>query len=109
MTSKCALYAWLTVALLVVATVAVRAANAQPSPGALDDVRINAAVEAAIAQEPMLAKRRVSVQTRAATVYLSGMVYTMEEFAIAAAAAWAVHGVLAVRNALRIEHPASRA
>ena len=49
------------------------------------------------------------MQTLAGTVYLSGNVRSMEEFAIAAAAAWSVGGVIAVRNALRAEQPPSTA
>lgn len=47
--------------------------------------------------------------TFAGTVCLSGRVRSMEEFAIAAAAAWSVDGVIAVRNALRVEQPESTA
>lgn len=48
---------------------------------------INAAVEAALARAPILEQRRIRVLTLAGTVYLSGRVRSMEEFAIAAAAA----------------------
>lgn len=97
--------------LLAVAVLLVGAgmANAQSDAGALDDARINAAVEAALARAPMLEQRRIRVQTLAGTVYLSGKVRSMEEFAIAAAAACPVGGVIAVRNALRVEQPPSTA
>jgi osmotically-inducible protein OsmY len=97
--------------LLAVAVLLVGAgmANAQNDAGALDDARINAAVEAALAQAPSLEPRRIRVLTLAGTVYLSGSVRSMEEFAIAATAAWSVDGVIAVRNALRVEQPESTA
>ena len=62
-------------------------ANAQSGAGALDDARINAAVEVALARAPILEQRRIRVVRLAGTVYLSGRVRSMEEFAIAAAAA----------------------
>jgi osmotically-inducible protein OsmY len=102
----------LVCALLVVAVLlggAARMANAQSGAGALDDARINAAVEAAFARAPMLEQRRIRVLTLAGTVYLSGRVRSMEEFAVAAAAAWSMDGVIAVRNALWVEQPESTA
>ena len=60
-------------------------------------------------EAPILEQRRIRVLTLAATVYLSGGVGSMEEFAIAATAAWSVGGVIAVRNALWVEQPESTA
>jgi osmotically-inducible protein OsmY len=106
MPSRLSARCWSSPVLLVGAA---RMANAQSGGGAFDDARINAAVEAALARAPTLEQRRIRVLTLAGTVYLSGRVRSMEEFAIAAAAAWSVDGVIAVRNALRVEQPESTA
>jgi hypothetical protein len=75
----------LVCALLVVAVLlagAARMRNAQSGAMALDDARIDAAVEAALARAPTLEQARIRVLTLAGTVYLSGRVRSMEEFAV---------------------------
>ena len=85
------------------------AAQAQPASESEHDRALSMQVVEAMAREPSLQRSDITVRTRAGAVHLSGTVATVDDIKRAAAAAWTVRGVRAVRNGLRLEDSPSRA
>ena len=73
------------------------------------DVSVTERVESALANDPVLGKMDIKVQTSDGVVSLRGFVRSLENIAQAGRLAQGIPGVSAVRNNLRVADRPSRA
>ena len=93
----------LAAASVAVTLVACEAMSGKETAGQyVDDATITTRVKTALAADPVVKAREVSVETLKSEVLLSGFVQTREEAARAAKLASEVPGVRAVRNNLAV-------
>lgn len=101
-------YAWIPVAMLLIALGA-STASAQEKGIGFNDAVITERVKTALNNDPLLRKTDIAIETRSRVVHLSGFVDSVVQVDRAGALARAVEGVSRVRNTIRVTDRPSRA